>query len=140
MLIVKNDTKTLQYHDSFKEQFDKENKEYFEVDDNSELAQKILSAHEYELVLGTKTIIDTEIYTELEDYIKETIENPETVEVIDINIVKSYEQYLLEHPKPPTPFEKAKGKYNAADKASLNHMDIVKRIEILEELLMLKEG
>lgn len=115
MLIVKNDTKTLQYHDSFKEQFDKENKEYFEVDDNSELAQKILSAKVFEPVI-------------------------ENGEVIDINIVKSYEQYLLEHPKPPTPFEKAKGKYNAADKASLNHMDIVKRIEILEELLMLKEG
>jgi hypothetical protein len=93
----------------------KENEQAIRIHDNSELAQKIQLSKVFEPVI-------------------------ENGEVIDINIVKSYEQYLLEHPKPPTPFEKAKGKYNAADKASLNHMDIVKRIEILEELLMLKEG
>lgn len=114
MLIRCKNNEWLSYEDTFKEQFNSTNVKYYCIGDFV-LAKKIQLSKVFEPVI-------------------------ENGEVIDINIVKSYEQYLLEHPKPPTPFEKAKGKYNAADKASLNHMDIVKRIEILEELLMLKEG
>jgi hypothetical protein len=47
MLIVINGNKKLQYDNRFKDDFDMSKTPYIYVDDESELAKKILSAHDY---------------------------------------------------------------------------------------------
>jgi hypothetical protein len=84
--------------------------------DNSEFAKQIKLAYDY------------------------TLEFDKDGNITAVNIIKTKEQYDSEKPPPPpTLFDKTKIKYNAIDKTSVNPMELAKRIEILEELLRLKE-
>ena len=87
MLIVNKDNQKLQYDNRFKNQFDNEGIEYIYIDDTSELAKKILSAHEYTIDVSKKTVIGKDT--------KKTA-------LVTVNVIKTKEQWKSEISKSPS--------------------------------------
>jgi hypothetical protein len=89
MLLVCYDDTILQYDDLFKNKFDSENTIYHYVNNNSDLAEKILSTYDYKLVLDDDSkIVDIDIietYEEYYDKINNTIENLKSKKIQELN-------------------------------------------------------
>lgn len=106
MLIIKNENEILQYDDSFEEKFKQKSIPYIKIKDGSELAHKILSAHEYNLVFDGDEVIDVNITKTIMQYKEDELNDPIKIkekqkdeikyqlELLDNNLSRSTEDLI----------------------------------------------